>query len=223
MNSPLFKLERIKKSYEIAGVSYPVLQGIDMTVNKGDFIALMGPSGSGKSTLLNIIGCLDVPSGGSYWWESTEVSKLKSIKLAEIRNMHIGFIFQNFNLIPTLTVKENVMLPGFYLGEENEGRAEELLIKVGLGEKLARRPNELSGGQRQRVAIARALMNNPELVLADEPTGALDSKTGKEIMEIIKDLNKVNKKTILMVTHDINIAHSAHRIINLADGKIKNE
>ncbi len=220
MSNPLLQLKDIRKSYEISGTLYPVLQGIDLQINRGDFIALMGPSGSGKSTLLNIIGCLDTPTSGQYLFDSTDVSRFSSSKLAEIRNRNLGFIFQNFNLIPNLSVLENVLLPGFYLGQENISKAHELLNLLGLDQKLNRRPNELSGGQRQRVAIARSLLNNPDLILADEPTGALDSKTGQEIMNIIVQLNQKDKKTILMVTHDRNIAKMAHRIINLSDGKI---
>jgi len=183
----------------------------------------MGPSGSGKSTLLNIIGCLDSPSSGSYILEDKNVSRLSERELAVIRNIHIGFIFQNFNLISSLSVIDNVLLPSFYLGKENYKRAKELLESMGLSDRSAFKPNELSGGQKQRVAIARALMNNPSFLLADEPTGALDSKTGKEIMDLIVDLNTKQGKTILMVTHDPLIAKRAHSIIHLQDGKIVHE
>ena len=216
----LLVLEDIRREYVLAGTTYSILQGIDLTINKGEFLALMGPSGSGKSTLLNIIGCLDIPSGGRYILENKDVSKMTVSSLAEVRNKHIGFIFQNFNLIPTISVIDNVLLPSFYLGNEDRKKAEELLVMVGLKDRINYRPNDLSGGQKQRVAIARSLINNPNLILADEPTGALDSKTGHEIMELILSLNRDQHKTVLMVTHDLNIAHMAHKIINLADGKI---
>jgi putative ABC transport system ATP-binding protein len=192
-------------------------------IKQGEFVAIMGPSGSGKSTLLNIIGCLDSPTSGTYILDGNDVSHLSSRELATIRNTYIGFIFQNFNLIPSLTVLDNVLLPSFYLGKEDPKRATELLTNMGLAERLTFKPNELSGGQKQRVAIARALMNNPSFLLADEPTGALDSTTGKEIMDLIVTLNKKEGKTILMVTHDPGIAKLAHRIIRLKDGKIIHE
>jgi putative ABC transport system ATP-binding protein len=223
MTSTLLSLKNIVKSYQIKSETYEILKGLDIEIKKGDFVAIMGPSGSGKSTLLNIIGCLDSPSSGSYTLEDKNVSGLSQRELAVIRNIYIGFIFQNFNLIPSLSVIDNVLLPSFYLGKEDHTRAEELLSSMGLSERLSFKPNELSGGQKQRVAIARALMNDPSFLLADEPTGALDSKTGKEIMELIVDLNKKEGKTILMVTHDPTIAERAHRIIRLQDGKIVHE
>ena len=217
----LLVLEDIRREYVLAGTTYSILQGIDLTINKGEFLALMGPSGSGKSTLLNIIGCLDTPTSGRYILENKDVSKMTVSSLAEVRNKHIGFIFQNFNLIPSISVIDNVLLPSFYLGNEDRKKAEELLVMVGLKDRINYRPNDLSGGQKQRVAIARSLINNPNLILADEPTGALDSKTGHEIMELILSLNRDQHKTVLMVTHDLNIANMAHKIIELADGKIK--
>jgi putative ABC transport system ATP-binding protein len=223
MNNALLSLKQIVKSYTIRTTVYQILKGIDVEIASGDFVAIMGPSGSGKSTLLNIIGCLDSPTSGSYILDGKTVSNLSDRELAVVRNTYIGFIFQNFNLIPSLTVFENVLLPSFYLGKEEPERARALLAAMGLSERLDFKPNELSGGQKQRVAIARALINNPSFLLADEPTGALDSKTGKEIMELIVDLNKKEKKTILMVTHDLSIAQQAHRIIRLKDGKITNE
>jgi putative ABC transport system ATP-binding protein len=223
MTNTLLSLKNIVKSYQIKSETYEILKGLDIEIKKGDFVAIMGPSGSGKSTLLNIIGCLDSPSSGSYTLEEKNVSGLSQRELAVIRNTYIGFIFQNFNLIPSLSVLDNVLLPSFYLGKEDQKRAKELLSSMGLSERLSFKPNELSGGQKQRVAIARALMNNPSFLLADEPTGALDSKTGKEIMELIVDLNKKEGKTILMVTHDPIIAERAHRIIRLQDGKIVHE
>ena len=223
MTNTLLSLKNIIKSYQIKSETYEILKGLDIEIKKGEFVAIMGPSGSGKSTLLNIIGCLDSPSSGLYILEDKNVSGLSQRELAIIRNTHIGFIFQNFNLIPSLSVLDNVLLPSFYLGKEDYKRAKELLSSMGLSERLSFKPNELSGGQKQRVAIARALMNNPSFLLADEPTGALDSKTGKEIMELIVDLNKKEGKTILMVTHDPTIAERAHRIIRLQDGKIVHE
>jgi len=219
----LLSLKDIVKSYQIRSDTYEILKGINIDIKSGEFIAIMGPSGSGKSTLLNIIGCLDSPSSGSYILDKKDVSKLSQRELAIIRNTNIGFIFQNFNLIPSLSVLDNVLLPSFYLGKEDSKRGKDLLISMGLGQRLEFKPNELSGGQKQRVAIARALMNNPSFLLADEPTGALDSKTGKEIMELITELNKKEQKTILMVTHDNNIASLAHRIIRLYDGKITDD
>ena len=220
MKTPLLTLSKIVKSYQIRNESYQILKVIDITIREGEFVAIMGPSGSGKSTLLNIIGCLDTPTSGKYILNDKEVSGMSKRELAVIRNTYIGFIFQNFNLIPSLNLLDNVLLLSFYLGNEYVKRAHELLETVGLGERTNFKPNELSGGQKQRVAIARSLMNNPSFLLADEPTGALDSKTGHEIMDLILSLNKKDKKTILMVTHDPNIAKLADRIIRLQDGKI---
>src|SRR3989339_638083 len=223
MTNTLLSLKKIVKSYQIKSETYHILKSLDIEIKRGDFVAIMGPSGSGKSTLLNIIGCLDSPSSGSYILEDKNVSRLSERELAVIRNIHIGFIFQNFNLISSLSVIDNVLLPSFYLGKENYKRAKELLESMGLSDRSAFKPNELTGGQKQRVAIARALMNNPSFLLADEPTGALDSKTGKEIMDLIVDLNTKQGKTILMVTHDPLIAKRAHSIIHLQDGKIVHE
>lgn len=223
MTNILLSLKEIVKSYQIKSDTYQILKGVDVEIKQGDFVAIMGPSGSGKSTLLNIIGCLDSPTSGTYMLADKKVSDLSERELAVIRNTYIGFIFQNFNLIPSLSVLDNVLLPSFYLGNEDKKRAIELLEAMGLSERLDFKPNELSGGQKQRVAIARSLMNNPSFLLADEPTGALDSKTGKEIMELIVDLNKKEGKTILMVTHDSEVAKRAHRIIRLQDGKIVHE
>jgi putative ABC transport system ATP-binding protein len=223
MKKALLNLSEIVKSYQIGTDTYQILKGLTIEINQGEFIAIMGPSGSGKSTLLNIIGCLDLPTSGTYILDDKTVSNLTPRELATIRNTYIGFIFQNFNLIPSLTVLDNVLLPSFYSGQEDPMRAKELLSMMGLSERLGFKPNELSGGQKQRVAIARALMNNPAFLLADEPTGALDSKTGTEIMNLIVELNKKEGKTILMVTHDPLIAKKAHRIIHLKDGKIVHE
>ena len=213
-------LTSVKKSYFIKKTEYPILKGIDLTVKKGEFVALMGPSGSGKSTLLNIIGCLDKPTEGKYVINEKSVSNLTSDELADIRNTYVGFIFQNFNLIPTLSVLDNVALPSFYSGDVNYKKAKELLSAVGLSDKLNNKPNELSGGQKQRVAIARSLINDPEFILADEPTGNLDSKTGEEIMKLVVSLKKDYGKTILMVTHDPHLAKLTDRIIYLKDGYI---
>lgn len=223
MKDTIISLSGIKKSYYIRDEEYPILKGINFDIKKGEFVALMGPSGSGKSTLLNIIGALDKPTEGEYRLQDRVVSKLSSDELAQIRNKYIGFIFQNFNLISTLSSIENVALPSFYAHNQDYKRAEDLLDLVGLGERMDNKPNELSGGQRQRVAIARSLVNNPEFILADEPTGNLDSKTGKEIMELILSLNKKQKKTILMVTHDPNLALLTDRVIYLKDGMVTNK
>lgn len=220
MTQSVLSLKDIVKSYKIRTDTYEILKGLDLEIKEGEFVAIMGPSGSGKSTLLNIIGCLDSPTSGSYAIHEKNVSKMSASELAVIRNTHIGFIFQNFNLISSLSVLDNVLLPSFYKGNEDLSRAKELLALMGLSERLTFKPNELSGGQKQRVAIARSLVNNPSFLLADEPTGALDSTTGKEIMEIIVNLNKKENKTILMVTHDPSIAKLAHRIIRLKDGNI---
>jgi len=223
MDNLVISLEEIKKSYFIKENEFPVLKGIDFDIKRGEFVSLMGPSGSGKSTLLNIIGALDKPTSGNYHIQNKLVSTLSSDQLADIRNRYIGFIFQNFNLIPSLSTLENVALPSFYTGQENYDRAKELLTIVGLGDKFNNKPNELSGGQRQRVAIARSLINNPEFILADEPTGNLDSITGKEIMDLVISLNKKYGKTILMVTHDSSLAKLTHRVIYLKDGRVTNE
>jgi len=223
MKTQIISLEDVKKSYYIKDEEFPILKGINFEIYQGEFVALMGPSGSGKSTLLNIIGALDRPTSGRYKLQDKLVSELSSDQLAEIRNRYIGFIFQNFNLIPTLSSLDNVLLPSFYAQNPNNSRAKELLNMVGLEGKFGNKPNELSGGQRQRVAIARALVNDPEFILADEPTGNLDSKTGKEVMDIILSLNKNYDKTILMVTHDPHLAALTHRVIYLKDGRITKE
>lgn len=220
MGNQIIFLENIKKTYFIGKDEFPILKGIDLEINKGEFVAMMGPSGSGKSTLLNVIGALDKPTEGVYRIQNKLISTLSSDQLAEIRNKYIGFIFQNFNLIPTLSALENVALPSFYSGNQDVERAKSLLNMVGLDDQYKKKPNELSGGQRQRVAIARSLINDPEFILADEPTGNLDSKTGKEIMDLILSLKKDFSKTILMVTHDPNLATLADRVIYLKDGRI---
>ena len=223
MTNQVISLKEIRKSYFIKQEEFPILNGVEFDIKQGEFVALMGPSGSGKSTLLNIIGALDKPTSGEYHIQNQLVSALSSDQLADIRNRYIGFIFQNFNLIPTISALENVALPSFYAGSLNYKRAEELLNIVGLTGRINNKPNELSGGQRQRVAIARSLINNPEFILADEPTGNLDSKTGKEIMDLIISLKKKYGKTILMVTHDEHLAAITDRVIYLKDGKITNK
>lgn len=219
---PVIQLDNIVKDYVSDDVVTKVLHGISLKVHKGDFLAITGPSGSGKSTLLNIIGLLDTATTGTYLFNGHDVTKLKEDHQAHIRSQDIGFIFQSFNLLKRITVLENVILPAIYIGEkprEREKKARELLTQVGLGEHMNKKPNQLSGGQQQRVAIARALMNDPSLVLADEPTGNLDTKSGDEIMALVKDLNKQGR-TILMITHEKDIAKQAKKIITLRDGMI---
>lgn len=219
-NQPLINLKNITKSYYLANQEFPILHGIDLAIHTGEFVCLMGPSGSGKSTLMNIIGCLDTPNTGEYFLDNDNVANFNKDQLAEVRNKYLGFVFQNFNLLPRQSALKNVSLPSFYAGEENSSRAKELLSKLGLGDRINNKPSEMSGGQRQRVAIARSLMNDPDIILADEPTGNLDSKSAKEVMEILSKLNKEDNKTILLVTHDDFTASFAKRIINLKDGKI---
>ncbi|MCS7250005.1 MAG: ABC transporter ATP-binding protein [candidate division WOR-3 bacterium] len=218
----LCQLINIKKVYFTGKVSFPALNGINLTIEKGEYTAIMGPSGSGKSTLLNIIGFLDTPTEGKYFYQGKEVSNLSDYELARLRNKEVGFVFQNFNLLPRLTAFNNVELPLIYSGlgvKERKRLVMEILEKVGLKERANHRPNELSGGEMQRVAIARALVNNPSLILADEPTGNLDSKTGSEIMEIFDQLAKEGR-TIIIVTHDPNVASHAKRLIRITDGMI---
>uniref|UniRef100_A0A7C4YH71 ABC transporter ATP-binding protein n=1 Tax=candidate division WOR-3 bacterium TaxID=2052148 RepID=A0A7C4YH71_UNCW3 len=215
-------LRNIKKFYEMGETPYPALRGVNLDVKKGEFLCIMGPSGSGKSTLLHILGCLDKPTEGEYILENENVSEISEDKLAEIRRNKIGFVFQNFYLLPRATSEYNVTLPMIYARvplKERILRARELLKSVGLGERLHYFPNKLSGGERQRVAIARALANNPEIILADEPTGNLDSKSGEEIMEIFMKLHKQGK-TIILVTHERDIAAYSERIVHIKDGLI---
>jgi len=198
------------------------LRGVSFGIDKNEYVALMGPSGSGKSTLMNILGCLDTPSSGEYWLNGKDVSKMTDNELASVRNIEIGFVFQTFNLLPRNTALENVALPLVYAGvkkEEREARAAEVLTMVGLADRMGHRPNELSGGQRQRVAVARALVNNPSIILADEPTGNLDTKTSHEIMALFEEIHKKGN-TIILVTHEEDIAQHAKRIVRLRDGLV---
>ena len=216
------RLRDIKKIYKMGGQELAALNGINLDIKRGEFAALMGPSGSGKSTLMNILGCLDRPTVGSYELEGKEVAHLSDDELAVMRNKHIGFVFQNFNLLSRISSLENVALPLVYAGvgaSERRKRAQEVLEAVGLGDRAGHLPNELSGGQRQRVAIARALVNNPEIIMADEPTGNLDSKSTKEIMEIFQEMHG-RGKTIILVTHEPEIAVCANRQLLVRDGVI---
>lgn len=215
----------ISRVYKMGAETIEALKSISITVNKGEYAAFMGPSGSGKSTLMNIIGCLDTPSSGQYILNGNEVSDLSESELAEIRNKEIGFVFQTFNLLPRASSLENVALPLVYAGyskSEREERAYQVLENVGLGSRAKHKPNELSGGQRQRVAIARALVNNPSIILADEPTGNLDSKTSYDIMSLFQDLHEAGN-TIIMVTHEDDIAYYAHRIVRMRDGLVESD
>ncbi|MEO1052822.1 MAG: ABC transporter ATP-binding protein [Bacteroidota bacterium] len=216
---------QISKRYEMGTQVVNALQSVSISIDKGEYVAFMGPSGSGKSTLMNIIGCLDTPSGGTYVLNDNDVSDLTENELAEIRNKEIGFVFQTFNLLPRATALENVALPLIYAGyrrSEREEKALHSLESVGLADRSDHKPNELSGGQRQRVAIARALVNDPSIILADEPTGNLDSKTSYEIMGLFQELHDQGN-TIIMVTHEDDIAHYAHRIIRLRDGLVETD
>ncbi len=221
----IIEVKDLTKTYQVGEVKVEALRGIDMTIKKNEYVAIMGPSGSGKSTLMNIIGCLDTPSEGSYRLHGVNVEEMNDNQLADTRNREIGFVFQTFNLLPRADSFHNVELPLVYAGKtkrERRERTEDALSKVGLGDRMRHKPNELSGGQRQRVAIARALVNNPSIILADEPTGNLDSKTGEEIMEIFRILHTAGN-TIILVTHEEYIADHANRIIRLKDGKISGE
>ncbi len=216
----MIEVERLSKSYQMGGQKVIALGGVDFRVEKGEFVAIMGPSGSGKSTLMNLLGCLDLPSSGIYRLENIDIQDLKADQLAEVRNRRIGFVFQNFNLLPRATALENTELPLLYGRVPNASQiAFEALERVGLGHRANHKPTELSGGERQRVAIARALVNSPAIILADEPTGNLDSTTGDEIMALFHELNR-ESVTLILVTHEQEIAQQAKRIIQMRDGKI---
>jgi putative ABC transport system ATP-binding protein len=217
--------EELWKTYEMGGEKLHALRGINLTIRRGEYVAIMGPSGSGKSTLMNLIGCLDTPTSGKYWLAGRLVSELDDDELAAIRNKEIGFVFQTFNLLPRATALHNVELPMIYNGtpsEERLARARRALEAVDLGERMLHKPNELSGGQRQRVAVARALVNSPSIVLADEPTGNLDTKTGDEIMALFARLHSEGN-TIIVVTHENDVARRANRIIHVRDGKVETD
>ena len=225
MSERIIHTSNISRIYKMGTETIHALRSISIDINRGEYVAFMGPSGSGKSTLMNIIGCLDTPSGGTYILNKQDVSGLSDNELAEIRNKEIGFVFQTFNLLPRASALENVALPLIYAGyrrEPREAKALEALKNVGLGDRSTHKPNELSGGQRQRVAIARALVNQPSIILADEPTGNLDSKTSYDIMNLFQELHD-SGHTIIMVTHEDDIAHFAHRIIRLKDGNVESD
>lgn len=221
----IISLKNIRKTYDLGKVKIEVLKGLNATINKNEYVAIMGPSGSGKSTLMNILGCLDKPTVGNYVLNGTDVSQMNDDQLAEVRNKEIGFVFQTFNLLARLSGVENVALPLIYAGLNKANRnakAESILQAVGLGHRMKHKPNELSGGERQRVAVARALVNDPSIILADEPTGNLDTKTSYEIMELFEEIHKKGN-TVIIVTHEEDIARYAHRIIRIRDGIIERD
>lgn len=221
----LISIEHLNKTYIMGAEKVEALKDVSINIEKGEYVALMGPSGSGKSTLMNLLGCLDSPSRGQYWLNGKEVSTMEDSELAEVRNKDIGFVFQTFNLLPRLSALENVALPLVYAGVSREDRLEKarkVLEAVGLGDRVSHKPNELSGGQRQRVAVARALVNDPAIILADEPTGNLDTKTSYEIMSLFEEIHKAGN-TVILVTHEQDIALHAHRIIRLRDGLVESD
>jgi putative ABC transport system ATP-binding protein len=221
----MIDIKGLKREFTVGAEIVKALRGIDVSVAKNEYLAMMGPSGSGKSTLMNLLGCLDTPTAGEYNLNGTDVSSLKDDDLAEIRNKEIGFIFQTFNLLPRLTALENVSLPLVYAGysaEERKRKAIDVLGKVGLGDRMDHRPNQLSGGQRQRVAVARALVNDPSIILADEPTGNLDSKTSLDIMRLFEEIHQMGN-TLIVVTHEEEVASHAHRILRLRDGLVESD
>jgi putative ABC transport system ATP-binding protein len=222
---PVIKLDKIVKNYKVGTQVVRALRSVSLTINKGEYVAIMGASGSGKSTMMNVIGCLDTPTSGFYELNKKDVSNMTDDELAEIRNKEIGFVFQTFNLLPRNTALENVMLPLIYAGikkQERIAKAEKILTEVGLADRMEHKPNELSGGQRQRVAVARALINDPSILLADEPTGNLDSKISEEIMQLFAEIHRKGN-TLVVVTHEEDIALHAHRIIRLKDGEIESD
>lgn len=221
----LIEATGLQRTYNMGAVEVPALRGVDIRIDKGEFLAIMGPSGSGKSTLMHLLGCLDKPTSGQYLFDGVEVQKLDDLQLSRFRNQRVGFIFQSFNLINQLTVLENVELPLIYAGvprEQRTAKARQVLESVGLGHRLDHHPNELSGGENQRVATARALVVDPDIILADEPTGNLDTKTGQQIMELVAGLHKQGV-TVVLVTHDVWVANWADRIIQMKDGEILQE
>ena len=225
MSNSIIEIKGLTREFIVGAELVKALKGVDVSINKNEYVAMMGPSGSGKSTLMNLLGCLDTPTAGDYLLNGTAVSSLKDDSLAEIRNKEIGFIFQTFNLLPRLTALENVALPLVYAGyntEERNGKAAEVLRKVGLGDRMDHKPNQLSGGQRQRVAVARALVNNPSIILADEPTGNLDSKTSLDIMRLFEEIHQMGN-TLIVVTHEEEVASHAHRILRLRDGLVETD
>lgn len=225
MSQPIIEIKGITRDFQMGTETVNVLKGIDLTINKGEYVALMGPSGSGKSTLMNLLGCLDTPTSGRYILNGKPVSQMRDDELAGIRNKEIGFVFQTFNLLPRTTALDNVALPMVYAGykkPERNARASKVLTQVGLSDRMDHKPNQLSGGQRQRVAVARALVNSPSIILADEPTGNLDSKTSVEIMKLFGEIH-ANGNTVILVTHEEDIAAYAHRVIRLRDGVIETD
>ncbi len=221
----LINIKGIKKIYKVGNQEVRALNGVDLVINKNEYVAIMGPSGSGKSTLMNLLGCLDTPTEGSYILNNTDVSQMKDDQLAEVRNKEIGFVFQSFNLLPRYDALNNVALPLIYAGmpkHEREDEAKKALINVDLGDRMDHKPNELSGGQKQRVAVARAMVNNPSIILADEPTGNLDSKTSLDIMSLFEQVYK-RGNTIIVVTHEEDIARYARRVVRLRDGLVESD
>ena len=225
MPDKIIEIKGLIREFAVGSEIVKALKGVDVSVMKNEYLAMMGPSGSGKSTLMNLLGCLDTPTAGAYNLNGTDVSLLKDDDLAEIRNNEIGFIFQTFNLLPRLSALDNVSLPLVYAGYNSEDRkikAQDVLEKVGLGDRMDHRPNQLSGGQRQRVAVARALVNNPSIILADEPTGNLDSKTSLDIMRLFEEIHEMGN-TLIVVTHEEEVASYAHRILRLRDGLVESD
>ena len=223
MSNAIIRIKELKREFTVGSEVVRALKGVDISINKNEYVAMMGPSGSGKSTLMNLLGCLDTPTSGAYNLNGTDVSSLDDNDLARIRNKEIGFIFQTFNLLPRLTALENVALPLVYAGYSKEQRNEkavEVLAKVGLADRMDHKPNQLSGGQRQRVAVARALVNDPSIILADEPTGNLDSKTSLDIMRLFQEIHQMGN-TLIVVTHEEEVAFHAHRILRLRDGLVE--